>query len=234
MKSLFPYTLFTLAALFSNAQAATIFEIQSGVTVFADSVTGSSGDFYDQTFSSFAASSPTNALAASVTGNDLTTYAWTPNAHLPANPAVERAYIDLSFTSGIYNGEGDDLVLFFAGNGSSLSTGIEEYLFSVSIGEEGAIESAQQGVITSTTSSIYDDAFFASYAFLDLDDFGFGQNAKLNDIRIYLDDTSMPALAGLGAYYDRPAVVPVPAAVWLFGSGLALLSLFKRKNTPKI
>ncbi len=230
MKSLFPYALFTLFALFTNAQAATIFEIQNSVTVFADSVSGSSGDFYDQDFVSFNTSSPTNALSTTVTGNDLTTYAWTPNAHLAANPAVKRAYIDLSFTDGIYNGEGNDLVLFFAGNGTNLSTGIEEYLFSVSVGGKNTTESAQQKVITSTTSSIYDGAFYASYAFLNLDDFGFGQNAKLNDIRLYLDDTSMPALAALGAYYDRPAVVPVPAAIWLFGSGLMLLSLFKRKK----
>lgn len=230
MKSLYLSILIALFNLFSNAQAATIAEVQMGITAYAGSAINSSGDFYDQDFISFAASPPTASLAASVTGSDLTSYAWTPNAHMPSDPAVDRAYIDLSFDNKVYNGEGADLVLFFAGNGTKLSTGIERYLFSIDIGADGTTEGNLLGVTTDTTSTIYGTDFFASYALIDLDDLGFGKNARLSDVRIYLDDTSMPALAALGAYHDSPVVVPLPLSSVLFGSGLALLSLFRRKS----
>ena len=237
MKSLSLFSLIVFFCLPGNAQAATIFEIQSGVSVYANAVSGSSGVYYDQTFSGFDSSSPTtaDALTAAVTGGDLTKYAWTPNAFLPtekvpgADPVAD-AYIDLSFANNIFNGDGADLVLFFAGNGSNQSTGIKEYQFTIDVGADGTNEEGVFSVTTSSTSSIYDDDFYASFAIIDLDDFGFDQSTPLGDIRIHLGDISMPALAGLGAYHESPMVVPLPLSSVLFTSGLALLSLFRRKT----
>lgn len=219
-------TLVAVLSLFSQAQAATIYEIRSGATTFAKTVVGSSGDFYDQSFISFDATSPTNALSAAVTGNDLTTYAWTPNAHMPT---VNDAYIDLSFGKNVVNGTGADLVLFFAGTGTNFKDGHSEpYLFSIDVGADGIKEGDVFNVTASTTDDIYGNEFFASYAIIDLDAFGFGDNESLGDIRIHLGDSSMPALAALGAYHVAP--VPLPLSSVLFGSGLALLSLFRRKT----
>lgn len=216
--------------LLGNAQAATIFEIQNGVSVYADSVTASSGDYYNQTFTGASdLVNPINsgALAASVTGSNLNNYAWTPNFHLPT---TEQAYIDLSFSDDIFNGEGDDLVLFFAGTGTNFQDGHSEgYLFSIDVGIDGILDGENLGVTSSSTSSIYDNDFFASYATIDLGLLGFDPTTPLGDIRIYLGDSSMPALAALGAYHTEAVVVPLPLSSILFGSGLMLLSLFRRK-----
>lgn len=219
----------TMINLFSNVQAATIFDIQSGVSTFADTVTGSSGNYFDQTFNGDLSSPAitTSALSTAVTGSDLSTYAWTPDFHMPTGP--DNAYIDLSFSSNIFNGAGADLVLFFAGNGTQFKDGhTEEFLFSIDVGANGSKEGGLFGVTTTTTSSIYGGSFYASYAAIDLDAFGFDQTTPLGDIRIYLGDSSMPALSALGAYHT--SAVPLPMSALLFGSGLALLSLFRRKN----
>lgn len=235
MKYSLLYTLLAIIAAFNNAQAATILEIQNGVSVYADSVINKPGTYFDQTFAGFATSSPItkSTLATDITGGDLTKYAWTPNAHLPSDklPAISpvtNTYVDLSFSSNIYNGVGADLVLFFAGTGTNFIDGhSEQYLFSIDVGADGSNEGGPFDVTASTTSDIYGDKFFASYAMIDLDDFGFDRSTPLGDIRIYLGDSSMPALAALGAYHIT--AVPLPLSSVLFGSGLALLSLFRRK-----
>ncbi len=232
MKSSTLYSLLIFFSLLGNAQAATIYDIKDGVTVFASSVTSSTGDFYDDSFVNFSITPPTSAsaLEATVTGSDLSTYAWTPNAHMPSNPAVSSAYIDLSFSQNIYNGNGADLVLFFAGTGTNFQNGTSEtYKFSIDVGANGSQEGGLFDVIPTTTSDIYGDKFFASYAKINLDQFGFDRSTPLGDIRIILSDTSMPALAALGAYHESPMVVPLPLSSILFGSGLALLSLFRKK-----
>jgi len=230
MKYIIPY-IFALLAIFGNAQAATILEIQSGVSVYANAVSGSSGNYYDQTFTGpddFDSPISATALENNVTGSNLTNYAWTPDAHLPDGPP--NAYIDLSFGDNIYNGAGVDLVLFFAGTGTLFKDGhTERFLFSLDVGADGINEGGLFGVTASTTSDIYSNKFFASYAMIDLDDFGFDQATPLGDIRVYLGDSSMPALSALGAYHTT-AVIPLPVSAVLFSSGLAVLSLFRRKK----
>ncbi len=149
---------------------------------------------------------------------------------LPGINPVGNSYVDLGFSGNIYNGDGDDLVLFFAGNGTSLSTGIVRYMFSLDIGADDTIEVTNSGVITSTSSDLYGDAFYASYAVIDLDDYGFDKNTPLGDIRVHLGDASMPALAALGAYHTT-AVVPLPLPIILFSSGLAFLGWIGRRKS---
>jgi len=231
MKNLSAYISFGLLVLCSNAQAATILEIQNGVSVYADSVVASSGNYYNENFtgsSDFVNPIDTNALTAAVTGSNLRSYAWTPNFHLPA---TEQTYIDLSFSGDIFNGEGADLVLFFAGTGTQFKDGhFEDFTFSIDVGIDGVLDGANLGVNATGTSNIYNDAFFASYASIDLGLLGFDQNTPLGDIRIYLGNSNMPALAALGAYHSNPVVVPLPLPALLFSSGLFLLGLIGRKN----
>ena len=229
MKHFSKYIFLSLVTLFSNAQAATIYEIQSDVSAYANNVVNSSENFYDQNFNKDL-SSPyidADALTTAVTGSAIDTYAFTNVFH---ETGTNDGYITLNFGIDIYNGAGADLVLFFAGNGTSLSTGIEPFLFSIDVGADGSKEGGLFGVTTTTTttSNIYGDSFYASYATIDLDTFGFDQTTPLGDIQIYLGDSSMPALSALGAYHT--SAVPLPMSALLFGSGLALLSLFRRKN----
>ena len=87
MKYLIPTILLSSLAVFSNTQAATIYEIQSGVTIYADEVLDKTGVYYDQTFTGFDSSTPAtlSQLSTNLSGSDLTKYAWTPNAHLPSD-----------------------------------------------------------------------------------------------------------------------------------------------------
>lgn len=245
MKTLLLSILLAVCTAFSGAaHTATLAEIQSGVSIYANAVSASSGQYYDQSFQSFPGSNndgipnstPLDAtgIAAAVTGDDMSTYAWTPDFHMPTGP--DNAYLDLTFASNIYNGAGADLVLFFAGNGTDLSYYKEPvpYKFSIDVGADGSQEGGLfviEDKDTTTTSDIYGNEFFASYVMIDLDDFGFDQTTALGDIRIFLGDETMPALAGLGAYHLSPGVaaVPLPLSSVLFGSGLALLSVFRRK-----
>lgn len=219
-----------LNAIFSSAQATTIFEIKNSVNVFSNAISARSGQYYDQGFAGFSNSTPINnaQLSAAVTGSDLTNYAWTPDFHIPKGPA--GAYIDLSFADNIYNGEGADLVVFFAGNGTKFKNGnILPYHFTIDIGADSDKKGRPFGVTTTTSSKLYDDKFFASYTMIDLDDFGYDRTTALGDIRIYLGGKTMPALTALGAYHTTTTVVPLPLSAVLFASGLTLLSLFRRK-----
>ena len=55
--------------------------------------------------------------------------------------------------------------------------------------------------------------------------------SSIPDDAIWDDPTSSIDYGGIGSFLVRPAVVPVPAAVWLFGSGLiGLIGLARHKN----
>ena len=145
-------------------------------------------------------------------------------------------------------------MLFFAGNATTFLDGhYEDFLFSLDIGADGSIETGLLGVTDSTsfynTSGVLENlpagitadniteqqmsdlgvSFFASYALIDLDAYGYDQTSPLGDIRIYLGDSSMPALAAVGAYHTT--VVPLPLPALLFSSGLALLGWIGRRKT---
>jgi len=246
MKKLPTYSLLAFLALFSNAQAVTITEIQAGASVYANSVEYHSGKYFNQTFvyddtltinKNFSSPLSRNEINTAVTGSDLMTYAWTPDYNLPTRTGQNDAYLDLRFATDIYNGDGADLVLFFAGTGTKFKTAtpgvfvFERFQFSLDVGADGILEGDAFGVTTSETSDIYGGNFFASYAMIDLDNFvGFDKTTPLGDIRIYLGDGSMPALAAVGAYHTQTAVVPLPLPIILFSSGLALLGWIGRRK----
>lgn len=232
MKYILILSLVAITNLYTNAQAALISDIQAGVEAYATDVTGSNGAYFDQTFvtpGDYSSPATDEEVAAAVTGGDLTSYVRTFDANLfSTTEYLNDRYIDLSFGNiAPLNGVGADIVLFFAGNATKFLDGhIEKYLFAV---ESGGVKSDLLGVTTSGTSDIYNNKFYASYALIDLSDFGYADNAAIDDLRIYLGDSSMPSLAAAGAY-NTATVVPLPLSSVLFGSGLAVLSLFRRKH----
>jgi hypothetical protein len=224
--------LITIAIALSTAsvpaQAATIYDIQSDVSVYANGITGVIGDYYDQNFTGLA-NPPINqqTLKDNVTGSDLTSYAWSPEGNMPSGDG--GAYIDLRFSQDLYNHEGNDLVLFFAGTGTVFKDPrpAEAFLFSADVGIDGSLEADNMVVITSDTSDIYGDQFYASYAFIDLGD-SIDGITPFRDIRVFMDDTSMPALAAVGAYHTTAVPLPLPALLFL--SGLSVFGFFTRRR----
>jgi len=228
MKNILITIAIAASSVTASVQSATIYDIQSDVSVYANGIHGVIGDYYDQNFTSLDSPINQQTLKDNVTGSDLTTYAWSAEGNLPSGDG--GAYIDLRFSQNLYNHEGNDLVLFFAGTGTLFKDGhTEAFLFSADVGIDGSLEADNMGVLTSDTSDIYGDRFFASYAFIDLAD-SIDGITPFKDIRIFMDNTSMPALAAVGAYHTIPTAVPLPLPALLFLSGLSVFGLFTRRR----
>lgn len=160
-------------------------------------------------------------LRADVTDTDESTYV------LSLDPI---AYVDLAFnTTNIYNGAGDDLVLFFVGTDFSFSFDLDV------VGDNSGAMSYSTSITPVTT--IITDAFgehTLTAASINLDDFGFASDVALTDFRILLgtdDSINMPAFSLAGGFHTSPtAVVPLPLPMLLFASGLGLLGWAGRRK----
>lgn len=132
------------------------------------------------------------------------------------NPAIPGAFIEVGFSSPIYDGPGADLHIFdidplsvdpqetvdvFASNDGS------SFVF---VGSAAGGSDSAQGLI----------------------DIGGLFSGPISFLKIVQTSTSDAYdLDAVGAFYST-MVVPVPAAVWLFGSGLASILLVGRKKAP--
>ncbi len=136
--------------------------------------------------------------------------------------AIEpEPWIDINLNSTFYNGDGADLVMFFAGS-SNINLSINTSPAGSSIVNFATIELAGNIV----------DADYFSYpltaALIDLDAFGIGfaSSTKLDSLRIMMARTDrLPLLAMVGGFHTSPAAVPLPLSALLFASGLGLLAL---------
>lgn len=204
----------TLLLASASVQAAVIGGI-SGINAIADTVSAANGNFLNWQSVTAADTVDLATLGNDLTDAEVSTYVF----------SIEPvASIDMAFTATpVYNGAGNDLVLFFVGNGFSFD-------FDADAGGSGA---AINYGVTDTgfgVTDIFGDTWSLSAAQIDLADFGFDSGQQLGDFRVTLgDDLGRPALALVGGFNTQPLVVPVPAALWLFVSGLAALGLFTRR-----
>jgi hypothetical protein len=137
------------------------------------------------------------------------------------------AYVDLSFgTTSVFNGAGSDLSLFFVGDGGH-SVGVTLFNGGTSSGTQTYSPSTYTGYNVSQGSTLY--AIY--YMDIDLADFSsfLGTN-PVDVIRLDISGSSaVPSL--LGSYDPNFAPIPIPAAVWMFGSGLiGLLGVARRRR----
>ncbi|OPY85041.1 MAG: hypothetical protein A4E72_02052 [Syntrophus sp. PtaU1.Bin208] len=127
------------------------------------------------------------------------------------------AYVNLGFTDNLLvNGSGADLVLFETGVPDSFSV---------------TINSITNNYLTSYTGYSAGGYDLNAVA-INLEDFGVASNAGLSSILIGMDivgSGTVPSLSLAGALNSSSSAVPIPAAVWLFGSGLVGLLGLRRK-----
>ncbi len=149
------------------------------------------------------------------------------------NPAtIDLTFSDASGATSVYNGDGVDLSVFFVGAGTH-QIGLTLFGGGASLGMDtlSAITYTHycidDGSGACESGSLTDIPIFVMD--IDFDLFGVGAEA-VDSIRMDISGASaVPSL--VGAYYtQQPMVVPAPAAVWLFGSGLSLFGLFARRN----
>ncbi|MGD8936474.1 MAG: VPLPA-CTERM sorting domain-containing protein [Thiogranum sp.] len=136
-----------------------------------------------------------------------------------------NAYFDLSFgTTDVFDGVGNDLSVFFVG--------APPHDIGLSLFANGGSQSStiHYNSVSYTGYNVEDPAFatWAIYVMnIDLADFSFLGTSPIEKIRLGIGNASaVPSF--VGAYNTTP--VPVPAAVWLFGSGLLGLAGIARKR----
>ena len=147
------------------------------------------------------------------------------------------AYMDLAFSTNVFDGAGFDLSIFFLGDDGDHS--IDLTLFKA----DGTTSETRSYGITPSLANY--TGFFVDndgdkkpsdgdisiyYKDIDLADFKFLGPDPLAKFRMDISDYSaVPSL--IGAYPSSMSPVPVPAAVWLFGSGLiGLVGVARRKK----
>lgn len=135
---------------------------------------------------------------------------------LPTGTASSSIALTLGFASGsLVNGAGDDLVLFEIGTPDP---------FSVTIGgtNNPALATTDTGFLTGGSAQLNAVA-------IDLSAFGIADGAAVTQITVGLN-AGGATFALAGALAPTMSPVPVPAAVWLFGSGLLGLAGFARRR----
>jgi hypothetical protein len=169
----------------------------------------------------------TNQLVGSNGGliTELGTGAWSTsstdiaNAVTDINPATfvigtsADAYVDLAFSAAATDGVGDDLEIFFVGaNGHEFTV----QLFSGSTGSSiSSLSLGPQAGYTGFVTSTFADGIYSMG--IDIGDFGL--TGPVDVIRLGLGD-GYTANSSVVSFVGAATVVPVPAAVWMFGSGL--------------
>jgi hypothetical protein len=193
-----------------------------------ESVTGEEFAGYASTFISTNTTLWTD-LGNSVDGTDWSTDPETTAGRITDTSAATSvlgdtagAYIDLAFDVSITDGAGDDLKLFFVGgNGHD---------FDVTI---GGVTNSYSLASNENATGFFDPAYPTDPIIalaLDLSSFSGLTGSSFSEIRLTIGDgfTTPSAVTSFVGTYN---VVPVPAAVWLFGSGLiGLVGLARRRK----
>lgn len=158
-------------------------------------------------------------IANNLSDNNAATYLFGSS-----NNNTTSAQLNLQFANDVYNQAGNDLAFYFVGGTTELNS--MRICFSSNC---VPTESYDAGFITSLAVTIDGTNYALSAVVLDLSDFGFSDNALLGDFSIDLIAGGYNRLASIDSLNSVNAV-PLPAAVWLFITGLGALGLISRRR----
>ena len=135
------------------------------------------------------------------------------------------AYLDLAFNVGVVDGAGADLKIFLVGNNGhkfdlTIGSHTETYVLGAGVGDTG----------------FKDDLYGTDpVVALEIDLLPFGLTGPVDQFRLTIGDgwcdvNALGICSAVPSFVGAYNVVPVPAAVWLFGSGLVGLAGIARKR----
>ena len=200
-------TLLVLASGVANALSIADYNFDD--TALVDTLLGFSGDF--QSYDSNGGAIAPALLEARITDLDGATWVAGVNGD---------ETMDLRFGgTTVINGDGVDLAVFMVGNPTSVEVTLLDHPSAGSL--------IFNGVYTGTDYLYQSVLYGLEVALIDLDAFGLAAGEAMGDLR--LDGWS--AISLVGAFNTAVTPVPVPAAVWLFGSGLlGLVGVVRRRS----
>jgi len=213
-----------LGLLSQQVFAASVTESITGETFagYANSVIGKNGSFLTDMGNS------TSGVNWSSLGGNIDARISDTSAGSSIVGASDGAWVDLGFDTAIVNGAGDDLKLFLVGNNG--------HKVDVTI---GGITNSYSLAAGQNATGFFDTAYPTDPIIalpIDLSTFAGLSGDSFSQIRLTIGSgycvselpcSSVPSFVGT---YNVGSVVPVPAAVWLFGSGLVGLAGFARKR----
>lgn len=236
-----PFLFLASTALASQLNAATIGTYTFEDNAIADQLLAAQGQMYDGTNWLYAGTDSSWSIYDSTSGwtntsapSDATDV--NVSTFLAATQNSGSVSLDLGFsqTSAI-NGDGDDLAFFFlwdqtANNANISINGTTQQLTFSDVFDDAGV--AQVATTVNWNGTINSNVKIVA-ASIDLSDFGLSLGAALNS-PVALDLTSSTsaamALSLTAALNSSTSPVPIPAAIWLFGTGLiALTGIARRK-----
>ena len=210
-----------LGLMSQSAFAVTV--LGENFAAYADTVVAKNGSFLTEVGSAGNWSSSDADVNAAITDTNVDTT-------IIGSTLGGGDYVDLSFSGSVINDTGNDLKLFFTGNNGHF---FDLSIFSggSSLGTKSYSLPNPDGYTGSQSTMIPTDGIYA----LGIDftaEFGLSDLASVDMIRVMIGDgytSNSAALSFVGAY--NVSTVPVPAAVWLFGSGLiGLVGVARRRK----
>jgi len=165
-------------------------------------------------------------LAGTVTSN--------PANYVYSSVPGNNASLELGFNGfDIYNGAGNDLVIFIVGNGSPFEINVFDKsgatmssgIFSVTT-DNTVFDNSGNWLCVGGSDSLCTGGYPLSAVFVDFGS-GVAGDAAVGSIQLSLGNA---AFSMAGGFYTEPTVVPLPLSVVLFGSGLALLGWTGRRK----
>ncbi|MDH5734530.1 MAG: VPLPA-CTERM sorting domain-containing protein, partial [Gammaproteobacteria bacterium] len=164
-------------------------------------------------------------LSNAITDNSVGTF-----VYVPGTSTVDTMTMSMSFNGLLYDSTGtQDLAFFFAGGdtSNSIDLSINGTTIHYGIGGTGTSNTlySPQGNIYTATTAIGEYALSA--LFVDLNDFNLN-GAALGSFDVTIGKSTYLSMIGTTSTISA---VPVPAAVWLFVSGLlSIIGLSRRRR----